>query len=93
MSETSDGHKGIGIGLSICKTIIQAHNGEITASNHSQGAEFTFTLPKERRIMTMTKCSVLIIEDEKIYRLLWEKYSNVMNTAYCMPIQEHRGWK
>lgn len=48
MSETSDGHKGIGIGLSICKTIIQAHNGEITASNHSQGAEFTFTLPKEK---------------------------------------------
>ena len=48
MSETSDGHKGIGIGLSICKTIIQAHNGEITASNHIHGAEFTFILPKEK---------------------------------------------
>ena len=48
MSETADGHKGIGIGLSICKTIIQAHNGEITASNHLHGAEFTFTLPKEK---------------------------------------------
>ena len=48
MSGNTDGHKGIGIGLSICKTIIQAHNGTITASNHSHGAEFTFTLPKEK---------------------------------------------
>ena len=48
MSQSTDGHKGIGIGLSICKTIIQAHNGTISASNHSHGAEFTFTLPKEK---------------------------------------------
>lgn len=47
-SESSDGHKGIGIGLSICKTIIQAHGGRITASNYQDGAEFTFTLPKEK---------------------------------------------
>lgn len=43
----SDSNKGIGIGLSICKTIITAHNGTIDAKNHSQGAEFYFTLPKE----------------------------------------------
>lgn len=47
-TENSDGRKGIGIGLSICKTIIQAHGGQITASNHRNGAEFTFTLPKEK---------------------------------------------
>lgn len=47
-SENADSHKGIGIGLSICKTIIQAHGGQITASNHADGAEFTFTLPKEK---------------------------------------------
>ena len=47
-SSTSDGHKGIGIGLSICKTIILAHGGTITAANHENGAEFTFTLPKEK---------------------------------------------
>lgn len=47
-SDTTDGHKGMGIGLSICKTIIQAHGGTISASNHSDGAEFTFTLPKEK---------------------------------------------
>lgn len=47
-SASPDGQKGIGIGLSICKTIIQAHGGTITAANHSRGAEFTFTLPKEK---------------------------------------------
>lgn len=44
----SDGYKGMGIGLSICKTIISAHNGEIYAINHEDGAEFCFTLPKEK---------------------------------------------
>lgn len=52
VSENADGHKGIGIGLSICKTIIRAHDGEITAANHSHGAEFTFTLPKEKEDQT-----------------------------------------
>lgn len=47
-SVNADGHRGIGIGLSICKTIIQAHGGEITAFNHERGAEFSFTLPKEK---------------------------------------------
>lgn len=46
-STSSDSHRGMGIGLSICKTIIQAHNGEITAFNHDNGAEFCFSLPKE----------------------------------------------
>lgn len=39
--------KGFGIGLSICKTIIEAHDGSISARNLDQGAEFTFILPKE----------------------------------------------
>ena len=88
-SKSTDSHKGFGIGLSICKTIIQAHGGEISAGNHALspaedgasargggisagnhapgpaenggisgnaaedsretgGAEFTFTLPKEK---------------------------------------------
>ena len=42
-----DSHKGMGIGLSICKTIIDAHNGYIEAKNHTNGALFLFTLPKE----------------------------------------------
>lgn len=43
----TDGYKGMGIGLSICKTIIMAHNGQITARNCEEGAEFRFSLPKE----------------------------------------------
>ena len=46
-NHTSDGHKGMGIGLSICKAIILAHNGQINARNHADGAEFYFSLPKE----------------------------------------------
>lgn len=40
-----DSHKGMGIGLSICKTIVVAHNGTIFVSNKEHGAVFTFTLP------------------------------------------------
>lgn len=47
-SDNADTYRGIGIGLSICKTIITAHAGTIGASNHEKGAEFTFTLPKEK---------------------------------------------
>lgn len=37
---------GVGLGLSICKAIIEAHNGKIWASNKSpHGAIFTFSLP------------------------------------------------
>lgn len=42
----NDTSRGLGIGLSICKTIIQAHEGMIFAENNSTGgAKFTFTLP------------------------------------------------
>ena len=43
-----DSHKGMGIGLSICRTIVLAHGGTIYAYNHEEGAEFRFTLPKEK---------------------------------------------
>lgn len=49
-STQTDGHKGIGIGLSICKTIIAAHNGTIQAVSHPDGVEFIFTLPKEEAV-------------------------------------------
>lgn len=45
-----DGHKGMGIGLSICKTIITAHNGTITVANHEKGCQFTFSLPRQEQI-------------------------------------------
>lgn len=43
---SSDSSRGIGIGLSICKSIILAHSGTIFAKNNqSGGASFTFVLP------------------------------------------------
>lgn len=42
---SGDSRKGMGIGLSICKTIILAHDGQIWAENLTDGACFSFTLP------------------------------------------------
>lgn len=45
----SDASKGMGIGLSICKTIITAHKGTIAAIPHETGTEFCFSLPKQTK--------------------------------------------
>ena len=47
--KTGDSTRGLGIGLSICKAIISAHKGTISAENNIDGgATFRFSLPKER---------------------------------------------
>ena len=46
--KTTDSHKHMGIGLSVCKSIIKAHGGKMTAHNNRDGgACFGFTLPKK----------------------------------------------
>lgn len=45
-SHSADSRNGMGIGLSICKTIILAHKGTLNGRNYGNGAEFTFSLPK-----------------------------------------------
>jgi two-component system sensor histidine kinase KdpD len=41
-----DGRRGVGLGLAICRAIVEAHGGKITAANRDDGgAEFTIRLP------------------------------------------------
>lgn len=47
-ANASDSQHGLGLGLAICKTIVQAHGGTIEVSdNQPHGAIFTFTLKTE----------------------------------------------
>lgn len=47
-NKSPDSSRGMGIGLSICMTIIKAHNGTMEAYNRKAGgAVFKFTLPME----------------------------------------------
>jgi len=45
--ENESSKRGVGLGLAICKAIVEAHRGQISAAQASGGgAEFTFTLPR-----------------------------------------------
>ena len=43
----ADAQRGVGLGLAICESIVNAHGGTISAKNREDGpgAEFVFTLP------------------------------------------------
>lgn len=45
-NKIADSRRSLGLGLSLCKSIINAHGGEITVSDNTpHGTVFTFTLP------------------------------------------------
>ena len=47
-----DVQKGIGLGLTICESIIRQHGGRMEAHNRTdgRGAEFVFTLPLKETV-------------------------------------------
>ena len=46
--ENGDKQRGVGLGLGICKAIVEAHNGQITAYNNKKGgATFRVDVPME----------------------------------------------
>ena len=50
-AKSSDAKKGIGLGLTICETVIKAHGGTISGKNRTdrKGAQFVFTLPLDNK--------------------------------------------
>ena len=46
VKRSPDSRRGIGLGLALCRSIVQAHGGEINVKNiRPHGARFWFTLP------------------------------------------------
>ena len=47
-SPSGDSRRGMGLGLALCRSIIQAHGGDISLKDRKpHGCIFTFTLPIE----------------------------------------------
>ena len=58
--EAESATSGVGLGLAICKTIIEAHGGGISAHNrqNTQGASFVFTLPLTEQPVIATETDI-----------------------------------
>ena len=46
-SKTKTPAGGRGVGLALCKSVLEAHDGTISATSNEKGSIFTFTLPKK----------------------------------------------
>ena len=45
-NKVADSRRSLGLGLSLCRTIVTAHGGAITLTDNTpHGAVFTFTVP------------------------------------------------
>lgn len=63
-NKIADSRRSLGLGLALCKSIVNVHGGEIKVSDaHPHGAVFQFTLPAGRYIC-MNKPRILVVEDD-----------------------------
>jgi signal transduction histidine kinase/ActR/RegA family two-component response regulator len=77
VKQARSGIKGLGLGLSIVRTLVELHGGTITArSQPGQGAELYFTIPllpvigMPRGIASTDTPSILVVEDDLDIRQL-----------------------
>ncbi|MFR6378425.1 MAG: histidine kinase dimerization/phospho-acceptor domain-containing protein [Oscillospiraceae bacterium] len=90
-----DGRRNMGIGLSVCMSIVQAHGGTMKAENRATGgALFSFTLPiggGHRRWLIREK--ILIIEDDRDHLQLHARDAG-RRTDYDVHHRAHRArWR
>jgi signal transduction histidine kinase len=61
---TKEPGKGTGMGLAVCQTIVQSHNGQITCESESTGTRFFVSFPRSHRSASASIESVRPQADE-----------------------------
>lgn len=87
-SKTASKACGVGLGLSICKEIIELHSGEIWAENNHlrSGATFNFCIPTTLFAFSSSKIVLeeKSVENNIIYRDLSKIYPKTIQKSFAM---------
>lgn len=89
-SKTASKACGVGLGLSICREIIELHSGEIWAENNhlSSGSTFNFCIPTTLFAFSNSqirpKEEMNVVKSNIIYRDLTKIYSELKKKTFCI---------